>query len=738
MLFTGRGRVTKTSFPSNTSDIDIKQISLDILRDLYAASRKLIMYPDDHPSAAEPTSKPLAQLNELFRFKKSFVIKTYNKRLVAEGLLLEDSVFVSGLFIDLHKHGIETLEIKSEVNPGDLYHLLKALILPQKPIEDYFPEYLIRQNVKTIIVNNPNSKTLFNFEDTVVGSPETKYSLVERASDILSNNPEALIAYYRGEVCDDDTVAAYFGIDLRYGVVKSTIAQTVSRLPELQALDIFQKAIFSFNWLDEALNDDQLNGLRQLWKDYSAASEDVSILLPIYNIFRSVGATDDILENIFDRGALLKLKAVRTAEEYIGLLKSSRIRDIDFQGLRQTVFKLATEQYSKTLELLLKQLLKNLLSDNLETRQRSLRLIIQALQALFDGSFREISGAFIVETLRITHKPAAAGGAETVELISWIIEITAEHNRWEELKICCQTLRSIAEDKADPRAGKARDFLADLAESSILIDVLVEAVISGKSEKELFVALAALKSPNISESLLNKISVDDKAVRARVIKALVSMGRAVGPDVTAHLAVLVGAGETDDDMVWYKLRNLLRVIGLIGYIEALPYLDVMVGWNQKRLKFEIIAACEAMRSASAGVVLSKLAVDHDREIRRSAIVAMGMTEHPDMVKFLREIFNDPRSEKALIAESLGRIKGPQARDLLIDLYENEDIYTVLGISKKDEEQIKLAILKALSKIGDDISKSKMKLYGSKDKSGLFKKDILSQAAKALLKNSQSI
>ena len=736
MLFAGRGRVTKTSIQTSTSDIDVKQISLDILRDLYAASRKLIMYPMDHPAAAETINKPLAQLNELFRFKRSFVIKTYNKRLVAEGLLLEDSVFVSGLFIDLHKHDIETLEFESDVNPGDLYHFLKALIEPQKPIENYFPEYMIRKNVRTIIVNGENSKTLFSFEDTVVGSSETKYSLVERASAILGNNTEALIAYYHGEVCDDDTVAAYFGIDLRYAVVKSTIARTVSRLPELQALDIFQKAIFSFNWLDETLNDDQLNGLRKLWKDYSAASEDISILLPIYNIFRSVGATDDILENIFDRGALLKLKAVRSAEEYIGLLKSSRIRDVDFQGLRQTVFKLAIEQYSKPLELLLKQLLKNLLSDNLETRQRSLRLIIEVMQALFDGSFREISGAFIVEVLRLAHKPES--GVETMELISWIIETTAEHNRWEELKICSQTLRSIAEDKNDPRAGKARDFFADLAESSILTDVLVEAVISGKSERELFVALAALKSPKISESLLNKISADGKAVRARVIKALVSMGRAVGPDVTARLASLVGAGETDDDMVWYKLRNLIRVIGLIGYIEALPYLDVMVGWNQKRLKFEIIAACEAMRSASAGVVLSKLAVDGDREIRRSAVVAMGTTEHPDMVKFLREIFNDPRSEKALIAESLGRIKGPQARDLLIDFYENEDIYTALEISKKDEEQIKLAILKALSKIGDDISRSKMKLYGSKDKGSLFKKDILSQTAKALLKDNQPI
>jgi hypothetical protein len=99
---------------------------------------------------------------------------------------------------------------------------------------------------------------------------------------------------------------------------------------------------------------------------------------------------------------------------------------------------------------------------------------------------------------------------------------------------------------------------------------------------------------------------------------------------------------------------------------------------------------------------------------------------------LRRLFDDARSDKVLLIAAIGRIDGSQARDILIDLYEDENIYTGLGISKKDEQNIKVAILKALSKIGDDVSRSKMALYSSSGKSKLFKKDILSQTAAILL------
>jgi len=84
-----------------TENMDIKEVCLDILRDLYSASRQLMMYPMGHPVTNDTLLKPLDRLNAIFSFKKSFVIQVYNGRLVCEGLLLENTVFVEGLMHDI-------------------------------------------------------------------------------------------------------------------------------------------------------------------------------------------------------------------------------------------------------------------------------------------------------------------------------------------------------------------------------------------------------------------------------------------------------------------------------------------------------------------------------------------------------------------------------------------------------------------------------------------------------------
>ena len=101
-------------------EIDIKEVCLDIHRDLYSASRKLIMDTMGHPKTNETLIKPLNSLNTIFSFKKSFVMQVYNGRLVCEGLLLENIIFVEGLIRDFEKHDIAVVEFSSELILADL------------------------------------------------------------------------------------------------------------------------------------------------------------------------------------------------------------------------------------------------------------------------------------------------------------------------------------------------------------------------------------------------------------------------------------------------------------------------------------------------------------------------------------------------------------------------------------------------------------------------------------------
>lgn len=713
-------------------EFDIKSVSLDILRQLYSASRKLLLYPLGHPITDETLKKPLERLNDIFRFKITFVIQTFGERLLAEGLLLDETVFVNGFLFDLKKHNIKSVKFSADLVLGDLYHFLSKLLEAKSPTDDYFQKFLDSKGVKTIAVNDPNLLTLYNFDEAVIGSPKARFLLYDRVRELIFANPDVLVFYYQGMLRNDDQVAQKLGVDLRLTFLANCFSSTVSEIPEKTILDVFKQFIFSSNWLGEIPNTEVLEGICRLWKDYTKKSDNVSILLSVYGLFKSVGATPEVLESVFDKDALMRLKAVRDAEEITSLLKSSQVREIDFNHLKKTVFRLAVENYINPLKQLLLQLLACLTVEDIDTRQRGLRLTIRAVDTLADGSFWEMFNNFIRQVLQMALSPKS--GSEIVELVARIAERSASTYRWEELKICVQTLKSIARESSEYKKKLANARLVELGDSPVIIDILVDAVITAKGGSELYEAISSITSQKVASSLVEKIDSSDKAVRARVIKALVGMGRVIGSEITRILASIVGSGEQDNDDIWYRMRNIMRVIGRIKYIEALPYFEVLTNWRQKRIKLEVISACEAMESPATGAILSKLAVDSDGEVRKAAVVAIGMSGHPDMVKYLRALFNDGRSDRVLLIAALGRIGGSYARDTIIDLYENDNIFRDLGISKKDEEDIKVTILKSLSKIGDDVSKSRIELYSKKQagKGGLFKKDVLTQTAKILL------
>ncbi|GEM_PF-1316606 len=711
-------------------DIDIKEVCLDILRDLYSASRQLIMYPMGHPITNDTLLKPLDRLNTIFSFKKSFVIQVYNGRLVCEGLLLENIVFVEGLIRDFEKHDIAAVEFSSELILADLYHFLSGLLEGKSPAEDYFSRFLKKKGITTIRINKAKPSTLFDFDDTLIGLPNKRFMLYDRIREIFNKNTQSVIDYYLGKINSDYDAVALLGVDLRLAFLDDHFAFSVSSMTEKQALEIFSQVIYSTNWLGVSTDKQTLDGVNRLWRDYAGLNEDVSILLPIYDIFKSVGATDTVLESVFDKGTILKLKAVREAEEIVELLKSNQAREIDFQELRKTVFKLASDKYSQPLEQLIGQLLKSLSSMVLDTRQRSLRLSAEAIGTLIDGAFWDIYSDVVKETLRLAF--LGRTGFEMIEFIGWNAEKSAEASRWEELKICAQALQTIAGPSTDEKNKLAHDKLAELAESPIINDILVDAVLSGKGGTELYEAISIIASQKVAAVLVEKIDSPDKTVRVRIIKSLTLMGKEIGPEVIKKLAEIVSAGESDDDNSWYRLRNLLRVIGKIKHIEALPYFDVLTRWRQTRIKLELISACESMGSSATGVLLTKLAMDEDQEVRKAAIIALGMSGHPDMLKYLRSLFNTLTSERDLVVIAIGRIDGFSARDMLIEFYENPDIYENLNITKKEEQKIKVAILKSLSAIGDDVSKSKIELYSKKGKNKLFKKDVLSETAMFLI------
>lgn len=717
--------------------MDVKNLSFDILRDLYGSSRRLAMYPLGHPVTQETLKRPLNALNEIFSFKHSFIIELFKDSLLAEGILLDDTIYVSGLALDMKKHNLVNIGFCSDINIGDLYHFLTLLVSRAGPFEDNVARILRSKNVSSIKVNIDSPPSLFRFDRSELMSETTQFSLSKRAKVIISKNPAIIAAYYMGRLRKDDDILMYISVDFRLGYLAGHFKDALLSLERENAKKLLEDVVFSTDWLDDHIDSEMLLGLRRLFKDYMSQHPDQKMLSDVYELFKKVGTPDRVMDQIFDRSSVLKLRTFQESEIIVNTLKYSDPSQVDPTDLRKTIFKLAAVGQRDYLNDLLDQLIRSLSSATNELRQKALHLVATAGEVLVTGGFYDDYNSLCREAVRLALLPT-----ETLEPIELTIEFAwqaIKERRWQELKFLVRTLKGIRDDRSHPDSKRnlASRKLTEISESSLLADTVSSMMENGPSEDtgEFFEALGNLGSRDIIRTLSDKIAHPDINIRSRVIKLLVNMKNESAEILSQMLGEWVAKyeGKAIDDQHWYYLRNILRILRDVQAEEALPYLEIMTGWSDFRLKLEIIKTLEGMRAEDAGKLLEKLSGDQDPEIRKAAIIAMGLTGHPDMIPRLLAVFRREPDCRVNSIASIGRIGGPLARDRLIDMFEDDEFFVNLNLSKRETEQVRIAILKALSRIGDQAAMAKLEEYSHKSFSkSLFKKDLLSNTAKIIL------
>lgn len=723
--------------------MDVKILTLDILRDLYGSSRRLAMYPLGHPVTQETLKKPMNVLNKVFSFKHSVIIELFKDSLLAEGILLEDTIYVSGLALDMKKHNLSNIVFYSDINIGDLYHFLTLLVSKAGPFEDNADRILRSKNISSIKLNVADPPNLFHFDRSELMSDTVQYSLSMRAKVVISRNPGIIAAYYMGRLRKDDDILKFINVDFRLGYLADHFKEALLNLEREKGRKLLEDVVFSTNWLDDKIDSELLLGLRRLFKDYMSEHPDQKMLSDIYELFKKVGTPDIVIDQIFNKTSVLKLRTFQESEFIVNTLKYADPSQVDPADLRKTLFKLAAAGQKDYLNDLLDQLIRSLSSDTNEMRQKALHLVSTAGDILVTGGFYDDYNSLCREAVRLALLPT-----ETLEPVELTVEFAwqaVKEKRWQELKFLVRTLKGIISDHSHAQSKRdlASQKLIEISESSLLADTVSDVMENGPTEDTggFLEALGNLGSKDIIRMLAEKIAHPDINIRSRVIKLLVSMKTESAEILSQMLGEWVGKyeGAAIDDQDWYYLRNILRILRGVQAEEAFPYLEIMAGWPEFRLKLEIIKTLDGMPVEDAGRLYEKLSGDPDYEIKKAAVIAMGLTGHPDMVPRLLAIFQQEPDCRVSSIASIGRIGGPQARDKLIDMFEDNEFFANLDLSKREMEQVRIAILKALSRIGDDTAIAKLEEYSQKSFSkSLFKKDLLSNTAKIILETKGKI
>jgi len=250
-----------------------------------------------------------------------------------------------------------------------------------------------------------------------------------------------------------------------------------------------------------------------------------------------------------------------------------------------------------------------------------------------------------------------------------------------------------------------------------VINTLIDETVKADHETAAWIKeiLVAIGTEEVALALSHIISHPVRQIRQQTLRILADLGKA-SLKVFTRLMADDGLFERDrdrhelPDARWYVVRNTIFVLGSLKDFAGVPALRLRINDKDIRVRREIVRALENIGGEDACDLLIVMADDRDREISETAVIAAGIIGRPETAPLFIDVAHRHPSLSARAIHALGRIGGEESRSFLIKLLGCEDELVRLvgeGVSKDD---LRLAVIKALGKIGDSQAIDSIRRY----------------------------
>jgi HEAT repeat protein len=152
-----------------------------------------------------------------------------------------------------------------------------------------------------------------------------------------------------------------------------------------------------------------------------------------------------------------------------------------------------------------------------------------------------------------------------------------------------------------------------------------------------------------------------------------------------------------------------------------------------RVRTEVWNTLEKLGEISFPIQMQFL-MDPDKGLRRKAANLLMLQTEKDYVPDLIEIFEKEQADKPLLLSVIGKVGGREAKEFLEDVALGQN-KSILSLSKKQKEELKLSALEFLQKIGDEKTKGKLEEFlkeGRKGFKSLLGKDKIQKTVEQVL------
>ncbi|RKX29374.1 MAG: hypothetical protein DRP47_01905 [Candidatus Zixiibacteriota bacterium] len=703
----------------STLNTNLNELAHGLVREMAMACRKVAIYGASHPVSSKAVEKPFFAFVKLFEFKRLVSLNLERGNLFAMNVRLKESVFTEEIIRYLQILEVDALLFRPQMSMTDLSRFIGRFVLRVSRTDQsqILSTYLKQSGIDTIEVNSRLAFELFENSPRFRGDIEGDFSVHNIAMRQMGESLKSLAKIQAG----GESVLESLGIDFSYDVVRYLLPEKVALL---QLEDIQNELLSTLEKLKRDVPDSEETvtikaHFSSLWKllDYHPQRDQI-----ISAVERLMGDNQFIANVAQESGDSVSAIKFESRDQIDQILRKCLESDQRLMPTRQLVdaFKrlMRTGQKGKATETL--ELLMDILgSTEVVERGRALGLLVSMVE-----SIDLLSDTTVFENLITRISTGLNSNTESFEYseIIWrVLEKCLVSRRYDlvaRLSIMIGNHKYVEEGVTVYDSFAIKKVIENINRQNI-ISAMIDDLIVSDSETAGYIrdALISVGGEQVALGLSQIISHPARHVRQLALKILAELGKdtlTVFSRVLTDDAMFERGSNRNElaDAKWYVIRNSIFILGQIKDPEGIVPLRLRINDHDVRVRREIVSTLEKIGGEDACDMLIFMAEDSDKAVRESAVIAVGLTGNEDFAPMLiNTMKRQPSIAKRGIA-ALGRLGGENSREFLSQLLKDDDFLSEMTEGGSSREELRLAAVTALGRIGDKASIEKLREFKS--------------------------
>ena len=701
-------------FSYNESDLNtnLNELAHETIRELYNASKKVAVYSAGHPLTQKAVGRPFFLMGKAFKFKRFFNLQILSGQLHAMNIRIRLSVFSEQIMEYMQILDLRDILFEEGISANELTIFLERFVkrLPSTDYQNLMAVHLEKNKVKSVRVNSELGSVLSEKGRKFFGDVAGDFSVRNIVGQVMGNKIVRLAEMLESDKLDKEQYISRHAHDYRPELVRALMPEKIACMEveylAKEILPIIVREADEFGFRKENANVPEHIRELLIMLNYHPEREEVVKRLDAELVSR--GISRDAYGELFSPVSAIKLETAERIDYYLNDAFDPAQTQLSLEEFEEHFGKLLRTAQQGKAKAVISYLLENLAGTDLFCRQRALQLLELSM-----SSYRKTTGTFLKEHLIDEIDGYLAAGEETFEfseLIWKLSQICHGEKAYDRLSDLCTVLA-----KKCRRVGGVMIFdslavkkaIAELDRREI-INQLVWELMEGHSAgfPTIKNILVTIGSEEVALALSHIISHESRPLRQNVLKILSELGKS---SLTVFSKILADDTyfEREEmkrelpDAKWYIVRNSIFVLGALKDPEACSALRIRIADEDVRVRRDIVAALEKIGGEQAIDLLFVLAEDPEREIREGAIIALGMSGRSEITPMLINLARTKHTEVIQVIYSLGNLGGQHAKQFLSDILVDPELQSELTSNRSSREELKLAAIKALGKIGDD-------------------------------------